>query len=81
MAVWNSKKELCTKWYPVLFPVQDNYTRWKNVDGSVMSQVVAEMCTLRNFSFCEVTTLPMHDLHALSVAALCISWFMSFFLQ
>ena len=81
MAVWNSKKELCTKWYPVLFPVQDNYTRWKFVDGSVMSHVVAEMYTLRNFSFCEVTTLPMHDLHALSVAALCISWFMSFFLQ
>ena len=62
MAAWNSKKELCAKWYPVLFPTQDDYTRWKNVDGSVMSHVVAEMCTLRDISFCEVITLPMHAL-------------------
>ena len=54
---YQQQKAICDKWYKVLFPGSTEYVRWKDVDGSVMSQVVDEMCTLREISFCEVLPL------------------------
>ena len=56
---WRKQKEMCDKWYKVLFPKKDDYVRWGDADGSVMSQLVDEMCGLRDISFCEVDALPL----------------------
>ena len=56
---WRKQKDICDKWYKVLFPKKDEYVRWRDVDGAVVSQLVDEMCCLRNISFCEVHALPL----------------------